>query len=28
MGVTWTGFMTIISLIFYMLAKRYGLSVR
>ncbi len=28
MGATWTGFMTIISLIFYMLAKRYGLSVR
>jgi iron(III) transport system permease protein len=28
MGITWTGFMTIISLIFYMLAKRYGLSVR
>ena len=28
MGATWTAFMTIISLIFYMLAKRYGLSVR
>lgn len=28
MGVTWTGLMTIVSVIFFIIARRYGLSVR